>query len=313
MKPKPRLGALLFLAGLAIALAGAAKAEECAPLPDVAWWKNVTHEKMVEFVEKRYGGEWAPYVEKWAAQLEKLREVHDRDGAVVTKDKIRVEGEPLRQYIEKVEQRLAITRCLASKTVSTARAGEPEAGKAWVSAAECGNCHGAAGVSQHPMIPNLAGQKEGYLKIQLWQLREIPLAQKSGDKVIAARHDRIMKPLAAEMSTADIENAAAYFASRSCALPEVEATPPAPAKAQQCAACHGQNGMGKHPGIPNLAGQKEGYLIKQLKAFRKTSREEELIDHEESRYHRIMARQTANLAEGEITALAAYFSALRCR
>ena len=101
VKPARRFGALLIMAGLALAWAGAAKAEECAPLPDVPWWKNITHEMLVELVEKRYGGDWTLYVERWTAQLEKLRDVHGRGSAVVvTKDKIRIEGERLGEYVK---------------------------------------------------------------------------------------------------------------------------------------------------------------------------------------------------------------------
>ncbi|WP_395677359.1 c-type cytochrome [Inquilinus sp.] len=40
------------------------------------------------------------------------------------------------------------------------------------------------------------------------------------------------------------------------------------AKARQCAACHGANGVAKMPNVPNIAGESPIYLEKQLKAFR---------------------------------------------
>ena len=40
------------------------------------------------------------------------------------------------------------------------------------------------------------------------------------------------------------------------------------AKAAMCAACHGANGISIAPMYPNLAGQKEAYLVKQLKDFK---------------------------------------------
>ena len=39
-------------------------------------------------------------------------------------------------------------------------------------------------------------------------------------------------------------------------------------KAASCAACHGANGISAVPTYPNLAGQKEAYLVKQMKAFK---------------------------------------------
>ncbi|MCP5141855.1 MAG: c-type cytochrome [Chromatiales bacterium] len=76
-------------------------------------------------------------------------------------------------------------------------AGDAAAGKA--KAASCAGCHGAAGVSNNPMWPNLAGQKAGYL------------AKAIKDYKSGARKDPMMSPMAAPLSDADIDNLAAYF------------------------------------------------------------------------------------------------------
>jgi len=44
------------------------------------------------------------------------------------------------------------------------------------------------------------------------------------------------------------------------------------AKSTMCAACHGTNGISMVPMYPNLAGQKEAYLLKQLKDFKSGKR-----------------------------------------
>ncbi len=75
-----------------------------------------------------------------------------------------------------------------------------EAGKQ--RASTCISCHGPDGVSLNPKYPNLAGQSEEYLMKQLNSFR-------SGD-----RTDPIMTPMARSMSDADVENVAAYFASK---------------------------------------------------------------------------------------------------
>jgi cytochrome c553 len=49
------------------------------------------------------------------------------------------------------------------------------------------------------------------------------------------------------------------------------------AKAAVCAACHGPNGVSANPQWPNLAGQKDLYLIKQMKAFRDGTRVDPLM------------------------------------
>ncbi|MDR6952762.1 cytochrome c553 [Ancylobacter sp. 3268] len=46
---------------------------------------------------------------------------------------------------------------------------------------------------------------------------------------------------------------------------------------QQCAVCHGTNGMSQHPEAPNLAGQVEMYLVKALEEFRSGKRSNEMM------------------------------------
>lgn len=83
-----------------------------------------------------------------------------------------------------------------------AQAGDPAAGKD--KSAVCAGCHGPSGVSNNPLWPNLAGQKEQYLIKQIKAFRE------------GARTDPMMGPMAKPLSDADIENLAAYFSSLSC-------------------------------------------------------------------------------------------------
>ena len=44
-----------------------------------------------------------------------------------------------------------------------------------------------------------------------------------------------------------------------------------------CAACHGQNGISIAPDYPNLACQKEKYLVKSLKAYKSGARNDPLM------------------------------------
>ncbi len=71
-------------------------------------------------------------------------------------------------------------------------------------------------------------------------------------------------------------------------------------KAMVCAACHGANGISAAPIWPNLAGQKDAYLEKQLKAFRDGTRSDPSMD--------AMAKM---LTDEDIANLAAYFSSLK--
>jgi cytochrome c553 len=70
-------------------------------------------------------------------------------------------------------------------------------------------------------------------------------------------------------------------------------------KALQCQTCHGLDGLSKIPDAPNIAGSPEGYLAKQLNAFRKGERKNDMMS--------IVAQQ---LSEQDVADLAAYYAAI---
>lgn len=70
-------------------------------------------------------------------------------------------------------------------------------------------------------------------------------------------------------------------------------------KAAACGACHGMAGISTNDIWPNLAGQKAGYLIAQMKAFRDGQRKNPM-----------MSPMAAPLSDTDIDNLAAYYSSL---
>ncbi|WP_461482417.1 c-type cytochrome [Porticoccus sp.] len=70
-------------------------------------------------------------------------------------------------------------------------------------------------------------------------------------------------------------------------------------KAMACAACHGASGISASDMWPNLAGQKAGYLAKQLKAFRDGTRTDP-----------VMSSMAKTLSDQDIDDLAAYYASL---
>ncbi len=71
-------------------------------------------------------------------------------------------------------------------------------------------------------------------------------------------------------------------------------------KAAICGACHGPAGISINPLWPNLAGQQEMYLVKQIKAFRDGAREEPT-----------MKPFVMSLSDQDAEDLAAHFSGLK--
>lgn len=70
-------------------------------------------------------------------------------------------------------------------------------------------------------------------------------------------------------------------------------------KAVVCSACHGSQGISGNPLWPNLAGQQQPYLEKQIKAFRDGDRVEPT-----------MQPFVASLSDQDVADIAAYFAGL---
>jgi cytochrome c553 len=175
----------------------------------------------------------------------------------------------------------------ATKVTGDAAAGKKRA-------EDCAGCHGADGNSPNDTWPSLAGQNAAYLA-------HILGTYKSGDQ-----KNEIMSPLANDLSPADVQNLAAYYASLSC-----KATPPVKpignvaagkALAENCSGCHGEGGIGGNPAWPKLAAQKSGYTVNVLKAFKAGLRKDPM-----------MAGVARGLSDANMADLAAYYAAQSCQ
>jgi hypothetical protein len=91
----------------------------CPPMPKVAIWGNLTHTRVINYVDRRHDGDWTVYLDKWDKQAGKIKEIYDRGSAIrIGKNKIKIEGKQLAEYAAQVRQRANINRCL-SKLVGT--------------------------------------------------------------------------------------------------------------------------------------------------------------------------------------------------
>jgi cytochrome c553 len=97
-----------------------------------------------------------------------------------------------------------------------------------------------------------------------------------------------------------------FYASWLLAILALFLAAPAPARAteastilQECAACHGVDGVGRDIEIPNLAGQQERYLYLQLQNFKSGKR-----PHKEMRY------ESRHLSDEEMKELSHYYAQL---
>jgi cytochrome c553 len=133
-------------------------------------------------------------------------------------------------------------------------------------AAVCAACHGEAGVPVDKTIPVLWGQNEGYIYIELRDMKK------------GARKNEAMAQVVKDLSRDDMLALAAYFAAKpwtNLNQPRAAAAEPAQfaamARSAGCPGCHqeGYKGAGTQP---RLAGQSAAYLEKTMLDFRSGAR-----------------------------------------
>ena len=172
--------------------------------------------------------------------------------------------------------------------------------------ANCVRCHGAAGAGRATGgFPNLTLQTPAYLKRALYAF------------ATGRRQSAVMQTVAVQLSPAQMEGAAAYYAAlptmRAVAVPAVSSAlvnegaaiaargVPGKAGAQSCNYCHNlqKDGVGV---FPRLQGQDMAYLIHQLRLWRDGRRGPTGVFNP-------MPAVAHNLTDHEIAAVAAYFAA----
>ncbi len=147
-----------------------------------------------------------------------------------------------------------------------------------VAEASCASCHGLAGIakSKDKDMPNIAGQRPGYL------YQELRVYQTGG------RGNTPMNNAVKFLSDDALVKVAAYYANVDPAQPAVvsgakaapaQADPVSAGKAAAagCAGCHGDNGISKTPGMPNLVGLDPKYLIGAVKAYKSGQRKHDMM------------------------------------
>ena len=186
---------------------------------------------------------------------------------------------------------------------------KPDAAKGQSIASQvCAACHAADGNSPAAANPKLAGQFYDYLNKQLGNFKV-----QGGKK--AARDNAVMAGMVANLSAADMQNVAAYYASQKLK--------PAAAKDKElaalgqkifrggnaatgvaaCAGCHGPSGAGIPAQYPRVSGQFAEYVEAQLKAFRAGTRANDP--------NGMMRGVAARMTDREIQAVAEYVAGLR--
>jgi len=158
----------------------------------------------------------------------------------------------------------------------------------------CANCHGTAGQSVRPDVPNLAGQNTIYVLDQLNRFHD-------GRR----RNAFFMEGLVKAMSNEERFAVAVYFTNQEPPRPQAagDAKLAAQGKAvyeNGCTTCHGAGGAGSEKNA-RLAGQQPGYLETSLRRYRDSD-----ARPDEGKF-----KHAKGLSDADIKALVAYIGALR--
>jgi cytochrome c553 len=152
----------------------------------------------------------------------------------------------------------------------------------------CLGCHGIPGYkNSYPnyTVPKLEGQHPEYIVSALQ-------AYRNGDRSHLTMHSQ-----ASSLSDQDMADVAALFGSKPLTSNPNNAANKPPKAAEQCAACHGPDGVGITGTYPNLAGQHDDYIRRALNEYRSGGRK-----------NPIMQGFAATLKPEDIETVAQYYS-----
>ncbi len=196
-----------------------------------------------------------------------------------------------------------VTVLLLSLVVSNAFAANNEVKPATEKTVQtvCAACHTADGNSVISLNPKLSGQHPEYLLKQLSNFKD------------GTRANPVMATMVANLTSDDMKNLAAYFASQKINLAKAKSNGAgslgekiyrggiAATGVPACAACHGANGAGLPKQFPRLAAQHADYTLAQLRAFRLGERANAPM----------MMAIAAKMTDAEMQAVADYTQGLR--
>jgi cytochrome c553 len=183
--------------------------------------------------------------------------------------------------------------CALTLAAAPALAYDAEAGRQKAEA-ECAACHGKGGVSQQRNVPDIGGQRNDYIVLSLFQMRN------------GHRPSEVMGPIVRQLTDNDLGNLAKYYSSLKPWLAirqssaEAAASGPALTLQRNCVQCHAPGLLGQES-IPRIAGQRTKYLTAQLQGFHAGTRGD--IDG-------TMSAAVKDMTDAEIAILADYISGL---
>ena len=153
---------------------------------------------------------------------------------------------------------------------------------------KCIKCHGETGNAEGSGMPNLTAQDPEYFVTSM------------NAYINGGRKHNLMKRLVGSLDEATIKEMGVYYAVQEPARTETQGAGDASVgerMAEDCEACHGDDGNTKKAKMPTLAGQDAKYFIKAMKHYKDGKRQ-----------HQKMFEAVEQLSEQSIIDLATYYA-----
>ena len=154
---------------------------------------------------------------------------------------------------------------------------------------KCAKCHGETGNSTASGMPNLTAQDPEYFVSSMQAY------------VDGSRNHKLMKKLISKLDERTIGEMSIFYAVQQPTRTETQGEGDAEngrRLAEECGACHGNDGNASGGKIPTLAGQDARYFIKAMKAYKDVKRQ-----------HKSMLDAVEGLNEEEFKNLATFYAA----
>lgn len=136
-------------AALLAAAAGPAAAAACDPFPSDPYVGAVSHERVINYVDRQFAGDWSLYIQLQAERIRRIDALARAGKALPVRHgdgRVDLTGSDLERYIALARKRLRVLRCLSHRSDAVIEA----------SAAHLNDFATAAGGTQVAVVPKTA-------------------------------------------------------------------------------------------------------------------------------------------------------------
>lgn len=98
----------------------------CPEVPEVEWWRFVSHRSIARYVTRNLKGDWQGYLDKWTTRLKNVEDIYERNSTAVTGTGVKLSGDDLADYVAKMKIRVAAIECLSQEAAAFIKAVEKQ-------------------------------------------------------------------------------------------------------------------------------------------------------------------------------------------